>query len=160
MSEQVEPLGLDVFDIDPPGPGGRGVLRLFIRRKDGSSVTVDDCASVSRRIINHIDVEAYLPGDTALEVSSPGVNRRLRLLSHFLGAVGERVSVRVVNPVDGKKTVIRGALKSAESDSVTVINEENGETNTFPFSAIIEARVDYPFDRKEGEKWSAKEVSN
>src|SRR5512145_567247 len=90
---------VDVFDVDVVQEGPRTVIRVFIDREGG--VGIGDCESFSRRLGAVLDVEDPVPGPYALEVSSPGVNRRLSKPRHFASAEGRRVRVTLAEPVGG-----------------------------------------------------------
>lgn len=143
----VQAAGLELFDLELPG-GGRGALRVFIRRPDRSPVTHDDCAAVSERVLDSVGLESEVPGDWSLEVSSPGVNRRLRFPFHYQGAVGERVKVVLSTALPesgGKKSVITGRLKSFDGTALEVEDEELKKTVSFLLTSVSKARVDYLF---------------
>src|SRR4051794_16535757 len=80
LSENVlEPQGFRVVDVDCR-VGHRSLLRIFIERAGSQNPTLDDCASASRLLSAQLDTdEEILPGAYDLEVSSPGLDRRLRL---------------------------------------------------------------------------------
>jgi ribosome maturation factor RimP len=73
------------------------------------SASLEDCARVSRFLLESPLLEELFPGECTIEVSSPGINRRLRYAEHFKGAVGERV--RLV--VDRKRLSSEGSVASA-----------------------------------------------
>ena len=93
LEPAVEALGYELTDIDAH-TGRRGLLRLYIGRKDGIT-TLADCERVSEQIGALLDVEDPLPGSYVLEVSSPGLDRRLRTLEHFERFNGEAVKIEL-----------------------------------------------------------------
>lgn len=113
-------------------------LRVFIDREAGG-VSVDDCANVSRGLNLRLDVEDAIPGGRYdLEVSSPGLERKLTQPWHFQGAVGQTVQLRY-RAGEGQPMSYEGVLK-AVTDSVL-----NFENNKGPFaldvSQVEKARV-------------------
>ena len=80
LEPSVQALGYELVDLDARVVG-RGLLRVYIDHKDG--ITLSDCERVSRQLSAYLDVEDPLPGQYTLEVSSPGLDRRLRTLDHF-----------------------------------------------------------------------------
>lgn len=110
--------GCELFDLEIP-PARGGILRVFIRKQDNREskvgtaysgrsavvrgVSLDDCANVCRRLNNFFKGDAQdvlsanlldmIRSNWTLEVSSPGVNRKLSRPEHFAGAVGERVRI-------------------------------------------------------------------
>ena len=152
---KIEPIvksrGLEIFDIEAPS-SNNGFLRVYITRavingsanKSGLSVDISDCAKVSKDILNHSEVEEILPGDSKLEVSSPGINRKLSRAEHFAQAVGERVRV-VVRENENKKEVLRGLLVSFDGKEMKIDDESLKATKTVAIDSITEARVDFNF---------------
>ncbi len=81
--------GMELVDLEYRRQGRRWMLRLFVD-KDGG-VTLDDCANISRELGDLLDVKDVIPQAYVLEVSSPGLNRRLRKkedFSRFAGREG------------------------------------------------------------------------
>lgn len=138
--------GVELFDLDLP-VGQRGILRVYIvpAGHQNVSVGIDECAAVSRRVLAASAVEDILPGDSQLEVSSPGINRRLRRREHFSGAVGERVRIKF-EAKDGRKQVVKGLLQQFSGDQLLVQDEQLGELVTIPLGSVSEARVDFLFE--------------
>ena len=86
----VEAQGLTLFDIDEPKGSADGVLRVYISdpNRSGKGVGFEDCTRVCKILLDLDEQESFVPDGCSLEVSSPGVNRRLRWPSHFQGAIG------------------------------------------------------------------------
>jgi ribosome maturation factor RimP len=94
--------GLEVVEVELRGGGKARMLRLVIDRPGG--VTHEDCASMSREVGTILDVEDVIPGDSyTLEVSSPGLDRKLSKAADFERFVGSRVKLTTYAPVDGER---------------------------------------------------------
>ena len=143
LAELATEEGVQLFDVVWPAPR-TPVLRVFISKSDKSAVDVEECATLSRRILSHEEVEALLPGHTTLEVSSPGINRKLRLPWHFAGAVGERVRVTFVEKGAGKRS-ITGQLAACDGLRLEVDEEQTEKKWSIPLEEVSEARVDFRF---------------
>lgn len=112
--------GCLLYDVEfHDGPGR--ALRVYIDRAQGG-VSIDDCANVSRGLNLRLDVEDVIPGGRYdLEVSSPGMDRKLTQLWHFEKAVGEKVKLtwwdeqRQVKPYEGKLIGVEGTRLSFEN---------------------------------------------
>jgi ribosome maturation factor RimP len=128
----VEAAGLDLVDVTFRREAGEKVLRLTVDRQGG--VDVDTIAETSERVSRRLDVEGFDPGPYRLELSSPGVERRLRRPADFARGVGQRVEVRI-----GDDPAVVGIVTSADEDAVTIGTEE-GE-RTFGYDAIASART-------------------
>ena len=118
-----------------------GTLTLYIDRAGG--VDLDLCAAVSHALD---DVRE----DYNLEVSSPGLDRRLRKPAHFVAALGEEVAVKLTAPLEGRGTV-RGALVAADGESISV-RLDDGRTVAVPLSGIARAHVVYNFESNGGRR--------
>ncbi len=125
------------LDVHPSA----GTLTLYIDRPGG--VDLDLCAAVAAGL-DEVR-ERY-----ALEVSSPGLDRRLRTAAHFAAAVGEEVAVKLAAPKDGRSN-FRGVLSAADEASVTLALADGG-TARLPITDIATAHVVYDFERNGGRR--------
>lgn len=87
-----------------------------------TGVTIEDCTRVSRQVSGVLDVEDPIEGEYSLEVSSPGDDRPLFRLPHYVRFIGHLIRARLVVPIDGRRSVT-GRIVSIEDD-VVVIQEE------------------------------------
>ena len=116
LDKLVRECGVELYDSEIANENGRGIFRVFIT-KDGG-VSLDDCEKVSRLLSPIFDVTPPVSGDYNLEVSSPGLERKLSKPSHFKSSVGELVKVQT----EAEK--FAGRLVKADEESVAVENEE------------------------------------
>jgi ribosome maturation factor RimP len=107
-------------------------------------VSLDQCARLAKRLLDLDEHEPFIPEGCELEVSSPGVNRRLRRPEHFEGAVGERIRVKFRND-EGGIQVVTGLLKGVESGVLTVLAESGAGEVRARITAVKESRVDFRF---------------
>lgn len=155
--------GVELFDIDFPRDGGAsgrsGVVRVYITKSHGSvaeganehperrsSVTFEDCVRVTKRLLDIDEQNEFVPASCVLEVSSPGVNRTLRLPAHFSGAVGERVRVKFRNSQAAYQVIV-GLLRSVNDGVLEIEVDEKKVTEKLlvPLKDVKEARVDFKF---------------
>ncbi len=102
--------GLEVVEIDLRGGGKARMLRIFIDKPEG--VTHEDCANFSREIGTIFDVEDAVPGaEYTLEVSSPGLDRKLSTPADFERFTGGLVKLMTRDPVNGNRH-FEGRLKA------------------------------------------------
>lgn len=132
----IDGLGYELSDLELNVGGKDGILRLFIDRLDG--VDLEDCEAVSRQVSALLDVEDPLPGHYVLEVSSPGLDRKLTKPAHFQRFMGEDVRIKLRFPLAGRRN-FRGALKSADDENIEV--EVDGESHRLPMATIESARL-------------------
>jgi len=116
LNGPVEGLGYELVDLDV-SVGGKGVLRVYIDLPGG--INLGDCERVSRALSAFLDVEDPIPGSYSLEVSSPGVNRRLRTAEHFRRFKGHEVKLELKVPQDGRRR-LRGELTEAGTAAITL----------------------------------------
>ena len=110
--------GLEVVEVDLRGGGKSRMLRVTIDKPGG--VTHEDCANVSREASTILDVEDAVPGSSyTLEVSSPGLDRKLVRPADYQRFIGSRVKLTTREPVDGSRQ-FEGRLESASGNRVIV----------------------------------------
>jgi ribosome maturation factor RimP len=136
LEPAIERLGYEVSDLEWDLGGRDGLIRLFIDKADG--VGLEDCESVSRQISALLDVEDPVPGHYVLEVSSPGLDRRLTKPEHFQRYMGEDIRVKLRFPIEGRRN-FRGALRAADKENIQV--EVDGESHRLPIATIHSARL-------------------
>lgn len=132
----VERLGYELVDLEARLSGRSGVVRVFIDHADG--VNLSDCEKVSHAVSALLDVEDPIPGHYELEVSSPGLNRKLTKVEHFQRFTGETLKVQMRFPIEGRKR-FRGRLLS--SDDTNIVVDVDGEPFTLPLATIDTARL-------------------
>ena len=129
-------LGYELSDLELRIGGKGGLVRLFIDKPEG--VGLADCERVSEAVSALLDVEDPVPGNYDLEVSSPGLDRKLTKVEHFQRFTGETVRVRTRFPIEGRRR-FRGRLVSADEDRILV--EVDGEPHTLELATIDTARL-------------------
>lgn len=140
MIELLEPLvkqlGYELADVEAQFGAKGGILRLFIDKEQG--IGLEDCGVVSRQVSALLDVEDPIPGDYSLEVSSPGLNRRLTKAEHFERFAGERVKLKLKTPHEDRRN-FKSRLLGFKDDKVLV--EDDGITYAIPLKNIDVARI-------------------
>jgi len=103
-------LGLEVVEVELRGSGQQRMLRVFIDKPTG--VTHEDCANLSREMGTILDVEDVVPGGSyVLEVSSPGLDRKLTRPADYERFAGSWVKLTTRHPVNGSRHFV-GRLES------------------------------------------------
>jgi len=102
--------GLELVDVDLRGGGKARMLRIFIDKPEG--VTHEDCSNFSREVGTIFDVEDAVPGGSyILEVSSPGLERKLLKPSDYERFIGSLIKLTTLDPIAGNRH-FEGRLKS------------------------------------------------
>jgi ribosome maturation factor RimP len=113
-------------------------VEVRIDRRDGQSVSVDDCARVSRTLEARLDTSGLVPEQYVLQVSSPG-DRPLRSAAEWRRFVGRWVSV--LAPEHGGRFEARLVDISGEGAAETATFELDGKQKHVPLAAVKEARL-------------------
>lgn len=116
--------------------GRRSLLRVYIDRPAG--ITVEDCSKVSRQISALLDVEDPIQGHYTLEVSSPGLDRPLFEIEHFVKYVGRKVKLRLLVPIENQRNMV-GVLTGVEGMNIHL--SLDGRMIEVPFSTIEKAKL-------------------
>lgn len=110
--------GLEVVEVDLRGGGKARMLRITIDKPEG--VTHEDCANVSREVGTILDVEEAVPGGSyTLEVSSPGLDRKLLKPADYQRFSGSLVKLVTHEPVEGQKS-FEGRLEGLNDGRITL----------------------------------------
>jgi len=110
--------GLEIVEVDLRGGGKARMLRIVIDKPNG--VTHEDCASLSREVGTILDVEDVVPGSSyTLEVSSPGLDRKLVRAADYERFAGSRVKLTTRQPVNGNRH-FEGKLESFHEGRLTI----------------------------------------
>ena len=136
LEPAVERLGYELSDLEVKLGGKTGVIRVFIDKPDG--IGLEDCEAVSLAVSALLDVEEPLPGHYNLEVSSPGMDRKLTKMAHFQRFTGETVKVQMRFPIEGRRR-FRGRLLSTDDENIVI--DVDGESHTLPMATIDTARL-------------------
>jgi ribosome maturation factor RimP len=151
--------GCRLYDLEFSGGQNGRTLRVYIDREP--TVSLDDCANVSRGLNELLDVEDVIPGGQYdLEVSSPGLERRLSERWHFEKVIGEPVRVRTSDPVTGgiegmvPSTLVDGRLLRIDGDDL-VIEKEKREW-VVPMSKVSKANLRFEPPAAQGPKGKKK----
>lgn len=140
----IDALGFELIELEYVSRQ-RAVLRIYIDAPGG--VLVEDCERVSRYVSGVLDVEDPVPGQYALEVSSPGLDRPLVRPEHFRRFAGHEVQVETRQPRDGQRR-FRGVLVDERDGRITLRCEDR--TVELHLDALRSARLvpELPFGRR------------
>jgi len=140
--------GLDIFDVQYRREAAGMVLRVLLDRPGPAataeeSVSVDDCAHVSRDLSAVLDVEEIVPTAYTLEVSSPGLDRPLRHADDYRRFAGRRAKIVMREAVDGQ-TFFKGQLAGVNGQKV-LIDSDDGRRHEVPLGVITRANLEVEF---------------
>lgn len=126
--------GLDFYDDELVSENGKKIYRVYVMKKGG--VNLDDCARLSEILSPLFDVEPPVNGEYFLEVSSPGLERKLTKLDHFQKSINELVKITT-----NEKEKLKAKIIGVEDENITLENLENQEKITLNFNNIKKART-------------------
>lgn len=132
--------GLEVVELELLGGGNSRLLRIYIDKPGG--VTHGDCELMSQQIGTVLDVEDVIPGGSyTLEVSSPGVERKLSRASDFERFAGQKAKVVLKEPVENQKHW-EGVLRGIQ-DGVIAIEPREGQVVHVPLDQVRRANLKF-----------------
>lgn len=139
---------LELDDLEMLGHDRDRILRVIV---DGSDVGVDHLAELSRGISRLLDHESDLEESYVLEVTSPGLERKLRRPVHYVKSVGREVTIRTRTEIEGER---RHDGTLVASDEVGLVLNVEGENRRIEFDQVRSARTVYRWERapKPGKK--------
>ena len=143
-----ESYGLEIFDVQWRREASGMVLRIRIDRPGSKgtaedSVTVDECAKVSRDLSAIFDVDDVVPTQYTLEVSSPGLDRPLTRAEDYERFAGRRAKLVMREKIDGQG-YFKGQLGGVE-DGHVLIEGEDRRTHRVPLAVITRANLEVDF---------------
>jgi len=127
---------VSLYDTETVTENDHKIYRVYITSKDG--ISLDKCTEVTKILSPIFDLEPPVEGEYFLEVSSPGIERKLTKPSHFENSVGELVKIKHTEL--GK---LKGEILSADSDSVTIKDKSDKQEKTLNYNDILNAKTYY-----------------
>lgn len=124
---------LELYDSELTSENGKKIYRVYVMKKGG--VNLDDCARLSEILSPIFDVEPPVNGEYFLEVSSPGLERKLSTIEHFAKSIGEMVKITT-----NENEKFQAKLLSVENEFIH-LQTLNGEKINLNFNKIKKART-------------------
>jgi len=124
IAKIVEANGAKLYDTEVATEFDDTIYRVYITAPEG--VSLDQCAAISNELSPFLDVHPPVQGAYRLEVSSPGIERKLTKRKHFEQSVGDKVKAKILG---GEK--IKGVLKSADEKGIVVETKEGEKPYTY-----------------------------
>ena len=132
--------GLEIVEVQLLGGGGSRVLRITIDKPDG--VTHADCEFISQNVGTILDVEDVVPGGHyTLEVSSPGLERKLSKPQEFERFSGQKIKVVLRQAVGGQRHWA-GLLKGC-AEGIVTLEPAPGQSLQFPLDQVEKANLKF-----------------
>lgn len=132
----IEEMGYELWACEYRAQGQHSLLRVYIDKEDGISIT--DCEEVSRRVNAILDVEEPISGHYTLEISSPGIPRPLFHPWQYERYLGREVKLKLLRPIREQRN-FNGVIATVCETSVTL--EIEGQQQELSFSNIVKANL-------------------
>ena len=139
IQEVVEGQGYELVDAELKGAGKNSILRVFIDLPGG--ISHRDCELVSEQVGTVLDVEDLIPFSYTLEVSSPGLDRKLVKESDYTRFEGKLARIQTRIPLNQQK-VFRGRLQGVQNGKIR-LELPKGNLLEIPLDVVEEARLEF-----------------
>lgn len=139
VNKGLDSIGYDLIELRKGGTKSRLLIEVRIDKRDGSAVTIADCAIASRAVEGLLEGGSLVPENYELQVSSPG-ERVLRTPAEWRRFVGRWANI--LSPDFGGRFEARiMALEGEDGGAVVVVEEKKGSEKRIPLAAVKEARL-------------------
>ncbi len=122
------------------GGGNRPTLQIMAEPADGSGMTVEHCADISRMVSALLDVEDPIKLPYMLEVTSPGIDRPLISRDDFARYAGFDAKFETERAIDGRKR-FKGVIGAVDAEDRVPVTDDKGVTATVPYTEIRKAKL-------------------
>ncbi len=124
--------------------GQKKTLQIMIDKLDGQSVTLDDCAKVSRLVSTILDMEMTISDSYKLEISSCGLDRPLVKSKDYERFIGSSIVIKTFEMINGKK-ILKGVLKDFKDHNIVIQFTDQKIDTTIPLASIQSCHLDPVF---------------
>ena len=124
IAKIIEANGADLYDTEIVTEFDETIFRVLVTKVGG--ISLDLCATISHELSPFLDVHPPMSQQYRLEVSSPGIERKLTKPVHFRNAIGEKVKLKL-----GAGDKLKGVMKSADHDGISVETKQGEERFTY-----------------------------
>lgn len=132
--------GCYVYDVEYVKEGASRFLRIYADRDGG--IGIDECETISRALSVELDKKDPIKENYFLEVSSPGIERKLKTQKHFSSCIGKKITLSFYKPFCGEKQIVC-VLTDCEDDKIKINYED--EAYEIPLSDISLAKLYFEF---------------
>ena len=140
ISTAITENGYELYDVEYVKEGSEYYLRIFIE-KPQETITLEDCEKVNDIVNPILDKADIIKDQYYLEVSSTGIEKKLRKLEHYKKALEKEVKIKLFKKDTEGKKEIQGMLKNVTEQEITI--EENGKTVNVKLKDIANAQTVY-----------------
>ena len=139
LSEPLKIAGFDLIEVKVGKLNSQKRIQLCIDTPNG--IQIDDCVNVNQITKNIFGKTDEYYNDYVLEVSSPGIFRKLKTPDHFKSSTGKRIKVHLQKKIEGLMTVT-GDLQKCDEEKICILPDTNGSDMIIPYSLISRANLE------------------
>jgi len=136
IAKIVEANGAFLYDTEVVTEFDETIFRVLVTKVGG--VSLDLCATISYELSPFLDVHPPMSERYRLELSSPGIERKLTKLVHYENAIGEKLKLKITN---GNK--VKGILKSADNKGIVIETKQGEESFTYSELNTVKTYFDW-----------------
>ena len=125
IKPEIDLLGYEIIEVECHQ--GKKLLKIIVYIDHLNSIKIDDCVLITNTISPIIDNHSNLRDNYNLEVSSPGLNRKLILKEHYDKFIGKVIKIKLKDKINNRK-IYKGILIERVDDNISIF-EDNQEIN-------------------------------
>ncbi len=133
--------GCYIYDVEYVKEGGARYLRIYADKEE-TGISINECEIINRALGEELDKCDPIKENYILEVSSPGIERKLKTPEHFAKYMGKVVDMGLYQAIDGSK-VLTGELKACEDEKITVAVGEKEITVALSDTTFVKLHFDF-----------------
>lgn len=134
LKQIIEDKGLFLYDTETVSENDTKIFRVYITSPNG--VSLDQCTEITKIISPILDLDPPVSGQYTLEVSSPGIDRKLTNIDHYKYSIGSLAKLKLS---DGRK--IKCEIRSVDGNNITIYNKESKAEETITLGDVINAKT-------------------
>ena len=138
LTAPIKSEGYELLEIECKRSGASQTFQLIIDSNNG--IGIDDCVAVNQVVQEVMDSEDPISEAYTIEVSSPGIFRKLKTAEHYKTFTGQRINVRLQQKIQGVKNAV-GQLEECTEKGIRLKLETGGSELVIPFSLITKANL-------------------
>ena len=137
---EIETIGYNLWGIESHTTDNKNVIQIFVDKPDG--ISLDECKEVSKQIGTFLDVEDAITTKYVLEVSSPGINRKIYYIEQLIGLEENDFKIKLQVSVNGRKA-FKAKLKYVDINSKTLTFEYESQQLVVDFNNLDKINLSY-----------------
>ena len=139
LYEPLKIAGFELIEVKVGMLNAQKTIQLYI--DNPNSIQIDDCVNVNQITKNIFGKTNQYYENCVLEVSSPGIFRKLKTPDHFKSSTGKRIKVHLQKKIEGLMTVT-GDLQKCDEETICILPDKNGSDIIIPYSLISRANLE------------------